>query len=616
MKKADLSPPLGYPGGPCYVVDRIRDEVRQPALSLDLSTKVQHGDDITNPEANAIYDLEKERGVGAVRGILITPHAQYRMDLRGITVGELRLYFTGFQKYLDRVKQKDPYEFQMFAKRLKFGEEINWTDPKLKLTVVFVMDAQAVAKIITTYWQGVPSPKPEICKVQRKASATTTEDLFGYKTFVSQNPASPDSPPQDSASTKFYNSKHDMGSTGYTKPTGDTYNATPGRGLVEGDRYQVIPRTDPNRAKMQGDDAGRVTAALEQQYTGQFVYGPSDVDPEFEGYPSESNSQNRREERDHIGDNTPVFTSVSAPGSARVIPYVTETEFASRMAAKSADILKGLDPGVRSKAVGIKPKLTRVDQKNRMWTFTVPSSKDGNYVVKVKGGGNAVNADKMDLKISCTCKDWVYGGPEHWAKVHGYLYGKPQGTAEEPTKRDPGGVKRVCKHVVAVLQKLEGYSMGTAKKASLLDPGSDASVFMAKASAAFHQAFPRGEITMSFSKSLSTTHSISIRMAATPKSEWANGIWHNDPLSAVTILYGFDSDGNAEGPLYFHEFKLGIFDTVAHRSTRVKTINRKGDLNTVLKVFISGIKAAGDLYASLNMKRMASRVASRYVAGY
>jgi hypothetical protein len=254
---------------------------------------------------------------------------------------------------------------------------------------------------------------------------------------------------------------------------GDKYNATPGHGLVDGERYQenVVLRSDPNRRRMQEDDAGRVTAkrkrALDQQYSGQFVFGPGELDEEFKGYPSSSNSLSPEYPSKTLGDNTPHIPNPHAPGSARVIPYVTDTEFASRMAAKSADILKGLDPKVLSKASGIKPKLSRVDQKNRMWTFTVPSAKEGSYTVKVKGEGKAVNAGKMDLKISCTCQDWVYGGAEHWAKSGGYLYGKPQGTAEAPTKRDPAGIKRVCKHVAAVLQKMESYSMGTSKKASV-----------------------------------------------------------------------------------------------------------------------------------------------------
>ena len=461
------------------MVDRIQEEIEHPAVSSSLANKVQQGLDITNPEAHKVYTLEKERGVGFIRGLLITPHAQYRMDLRSVTVSELRLFFTSFQRYLERVSQKSPLEYKMFAKRLQFGEEINWTDPKLKLTVVFYTDRQAIAKIITTYWQGDADPKPVSCGANRRSPinryATLAEDMTGFQTYVSQNPASADSSPMDSATTTFYNSKHDFGPVGINTQdsSSETYNATPGRGLVDGERYMdnVIRRTNPNRRRMQEDDAGRVTASrrradLNQQYSGQFIFGPSDIDPEFQGYPSASNSLSPQFPHKQIGDNTPVFTDAHAPGSAKVIPYVTDTEFANRMAAKSSEILQGLDPKVVAKAMSIKPKLTRVDKKNRMWTFTVPSAKEGDYTVKVKGEGNAVYAPKMDLKISCTCKDWVYGGPEHWAKTEGYLYGKPQGTAEAPEVRDSGGVKRVCKHVAAVLQKLEGYSMSTSKKAS------------------------------------------------------------------------------------------------------------------------------------------------------
>ena len=98
-RQADLHPALGYPGGPCHVVERIDEEVRQPRLRDHLSDKVQRGDKLTNPEASKVYDVLAERGPGGlVKKIVITPHAQYRMDQRGVTVNDLRLSFKNLHK--------------------------------------------------------------------------------------------------------------------------------------------------------------------------------------------------------------------------------------------------------------------------------------------------------------------------------------------------------------------------------------------------------------------------------------------------------------------------------------------------------------------------------------
>lgn len=75
---ADLQPPLGYPGGPCYVVQRILEEVEEPKLQAELIDDIQKGKELSNPAASKVYDLETERGVGPIKQMVIGPHAQYR----------------------------------------------------------------------------------------------------------------------------------------------------------------------------------------------------------------------------------------------------------------------------------------------------------------------------------------------------------------------------------------------------------------------------------------------------------------------------------------------------------------------------------------------------------
>ena len=63
-----------------------------------------------------------------------------------------------------------------------------------------------------------------------------------------------------------------------------------------------------------------------------------------------------------------------------------------------------------------------------------------------------VDAEGDDLKVSCTCKYWIYQGPEYHAKKNKYLYGTNEGSATKPEKKDPNNTHKVCKHIYAVLE--------------------------------------------------------------------------------------------------------------------------------------------------------------------
>lgn len=131
----------------------------------------------------------------------------------------------------------------------------------------------------------------------------------------------------------------------------------------------------------------------------------------------------------------------------------------ARVAAKISEIMTGINPKVTSGARSVTPKLKRADPDNAMWTYTVSGSKGETYTVRVKGlpKGNVRNVSKMDVRVSCTCPFFRYQGPEHWAKVGDYLYGKPAGTAAKPNRKDPDGGNRVCKHVVAVFGRAGNF---------------------------------------------------------------------------------------------------------------------------------------------------------------
>lgn len=146
------------------MVRRIRDEISSPALRKRLIDEVEHGDDLSNPEAAKVYQLDREPGVGSfIKQISISPHAQYRMDLRSVTVENIRDALAAFNGRLDP-KQMNAREYNQLTTKLMYGDEIRFTANRL--TVVFAMKG-SVAMIVTTFWDGVSDPRmpPRGCPI-------------------------------------------------------------------------------------------------------------------------------------------------------------------------------------------------------------------------------------------------------------------------------------------------------------------------------------------------------------------------------------------------------------------------------------------------------------------
>lgn len=117
-----------------------------------------------------------------------------------------------------------------------------------------------------------------------------------------------------------------------------------------------------------------------------------------------------------------------------------------RTSAPIKDILDNLDSEIIEKGKGVKGLVRQFKSKIE----TEPKKyKVGDYDVIVASEGD-------DLKVSCTCKYWIYQGPEYHAKANDYLYGTTKGTATKPEKKDPNGTHKICKHIYAVLEKYFG----------------------------------------------------------------------------------------------------------------------------------------------------------------
>lgn len=168
-KQADKSPALGFPGGPCHLMKRVEQEISNPRLRAELIEDVEQGAKWTNADAAQVYDLEVERGPNRkFAKMVITAHAQYRMDQRGITVPELRLFFAAFTKAWGDAKSRQDYMWRSWEEDMARREKIVWTEPHLGLTVAFVLDRADVVRVITCYWEGQPDPRPvqeESCRV-------------------------------------------------------------------------------------------------------------------------------------------------------------------------------------------------------------------------------------------------------------------------------------------------------------------------------------------------------------------------------------------------------------------------------------------------------------------
>ena len=138
----------------------------------------------------------------------------------------------------------------------------------------------------------------------------------------------------------------------------------------------------------------------------------------------------------------------------------------SKIAVQIGGILEGLNPKFRERGSKCVVETERMDPKNLRWILSVDCG-NGPKVVRVKGfkpSKNVTSVSKMDLDVSCSCKAWQWLGPEHHSKREDYLDGDLKGTATPPKIKDPTGVNRVCKHVYAVLVKLDHISVGRQKK--------------------------------------------------------------------------------------------------------------------------------------------------------
>lgn len=143
--QADLSPPLGYPGGECHVIERIEAEVLNPREREKLIKKVERGEDFDKADEKRVYKKDHvERGALGTqfKWIALGMHAQFRMDLRGVTVPEILLVLKDFHKVFSKEKSRQSYRYKAWVEDIRRGERFRWEKNGAQVVFIPFMDPQ------------------------------------------------------------------------------------------------------------------------------------------------------------------------------------------------------------------------------------------------------------------------------------------------------------------------------------------------------------------------------------------------------------------------------------------------------------------------------------------
>lgn len=150
--RSDLTPPLGKPGGPCQVVKRIDMQVVNPSVKENLIDEIEHGDTFTNTDASRVYGPDIEIAGGVFRRMQLSSHAQYRMDLRGLTVMTIQRSLGALSTEMKRDR--------LLEAEVMSGEPFRWQDRQRGIAIVLAAEGRDMVRIITLFSNGTPDPKP------------------------------------------------------------------------------------------------------------------------------------------------------------------------------------------------------------------------------------------------------------------------------------------------------------------------------------------------------------------------------------------------------------------------------------------------------------------------
>lgn len=148
------------------MIQRIEDTVRDPKVRAEMVHEVEQGESLDLVESRKVYPFTRERG-SFFRSFSMVPHAAYRMDWRGITVKDVIGALDSFAAAMKALKAKNQRQYEDTLMQ----DKIEWVDPKTRLQIVFGVDREGSASIISAYWKGKPDPEPTVCDLSRRLAA-------------------------------------------------------------------------------------------------------------------------------------------------------------------------------------------------------------------------------------------------------------------------------------------------------------------------------------------------------------------------------------------------------------------------------------------------------------
>lgn len=155
-RRADLSPPLGH--NPCDIITRAERQLRDPLKSRVIN-ELEDGRELSKQDNSALYKTFIEQGPGGpITKMRLSPHAQYRMDLRGIDVEELRDVLNRWVKSVEKMKASQSRQYMEIMQNFEATGRITHQDPRTNIKIVFTPSGNGTADIITVMVKGKEDP--------------------------------------------------------------------------------------------------------------------------------------------------------------------------------------------------------------------------------------------------------------------------------------------------------------------------------------------------------------------------------------------------------------------------------------------------------------------------
>lgn len=109
---------------------------------------------------------------------------------------------------------------------------------------------------------------------------------------------------------------------------------------------------------------------------------------------------------------------------------------------------------------GVSVRLYRAEPKVGRWTFRTSSGKESYITVfQFIPDRRIVEANKLNVRVSCSCPSFLFWGAQFNAVMGDYFYGKIRPKFTPPKKRDPAGRFLVCKHILACIPVVSNYRL-------------------------------------------------------------------------------------------------------------------------------------------------------------